>query len=414
MTHLRPFSVMAKPVGSHCNLRCSYCYYLATPAAAPRMSGETLRRFVRQYIEANPGPEIGFVWHGGEPTLAGIDFYRRAVELQKQCLPDGWTCWNNLQTNGVLLDDEWCEFLADAHFDVGLSIDGTQWIHDEYRRDPGGHGSYAAAASAIRRLQQHGVQPDLLCTVTSTTAANPLEVYRNLRDFDAGWMQFIPIVRRDGDGVTPDSVTGRQYGEFLNSVFDEWVLHDLERVGVQLFAETMNTLGGGAPGVCWLAPTCGRALVVEADGGVYSCDHFVNPDHCLGNLATSDLKDLANSPVQDAFGNAKHDALPRQCLECPWLRLCNGGCPKDRFATTTDGEPGLNHLCEGLAAFFAHATPEMLQIVQMSVPGVYPATIMQALRTRRLAKWKDIGRNDPCPCGSGRKAKQCCWPQRPS
>ena len=406
---------MAKPVGSHCNLRCGYCYYLDTPAPQPRMYDETLARFISAYIAANPGPEISFVWHGGEPTLAGIDFYRRVVELQKHLLPDGWTCWNNLQTNGVLLDDDWCQFLADAQFDVGLSIDGTQWIHDEYRPDPRGNGSYQAAAAAITRLQAHGIQPDLLCTVTSTTAGNALEVYRSLRAFDAGWMQFIPIVRRNdaGDGVTSDSVTGRQYGEFLNTVFDEWVLHDLDRVGVQLFAETLGTLSGGAPGLCWLAPTCGRALVVEADGGVYSCDHFVTSSHRLGDVATSALGTLADSPTQVAFGDAKRDTLPRQCLECPWLTLCNGGCPKDRFASTPSGEPGLNHLCEGLTAFFAHAVPDLIKVVQMTGRGDSPAEIMDALRVDRMAMWAGVGRNDPCPCGSGRKAKQCCWAKRP-
>jgi len=409
----RPFSVMAKPVGSHCNLRCSYCYYLETPTSLPRMPDETLERFIAQYIAANPGPEIGFVWHGGEPTLAGLDFYRRVVELQRRHLPDGWACWNNLQTNGVLLDDEWCTFLANEKFDVGLSIDGTGWIHDQHRPDPRGHGSYRAAADAITRLQGHGISPDLLCTVTSTTAAHAVEVYRALRDFGTGWVQFIPIVRRDGHGVTPDSVSGRAYGDFLNIVFDEWVLHDLGRLDVQLFAETARTLTGGAPGLCWLAPTCGRVLVVEADGGVYSCDHFVDPGHRLGDIESADLGVLANSPAQDAFGRAKRDLLPGRCRGCPWLALCNGGCPKDRFAMTADGEPGLNHLCEGLDAFFAHAVPELSRVGQMTQRGAAPATIMASLRESRLAVWRGVGRNDPCPCGSGRKSKQCCWDTRP-
>jgi len=385
---------MAKPVGSTCNLRCTYCYYLETPHAVPRMSDATLEKFISGYIGANPGPEISFVWHGGEPTLAGLDFYRRVVELQHQYLPDGWTAWNNLQTNGVLLDDEWCQFLADNHFDVGLSIDGTDWIHDTYRPDPRGHGSYDAAATAIKRLQSHGVQPDLLCTVTSTTAEHPLEVYRDLRSFGTGWIEFIPIL---------GSVTGEAYGSFLNAVFDEWALHDIGSTIVQLFAETANTLGGGAPGLCWLAPTCGRALVVEADGGVYSCDHFVRPKYRLGDV--DDLAELANSPAQQAFGDAKAD-LPAQCRDCPWLPLCNGGCPKDRDAT------GLNIWCDGLTAFFAHAAPELRAVVTMSGAGQTPPQIMDALRGARAAKWQGVGRNDPCPCGSGRKAKHCCWPKR--
>ena len=404
---------MAKPVGSTCNLRCTYCYYLATPTSTPRMSDAVLETFISGYIAANTSlpaatdeAGINFVWHGGEPTLAGLDFYRRVVELQRRYLPAGWAAWNNLQTNGVLLDDEWCRFLADNQFDIGLSIDGTEWIHDTYRPDPRGHGSYEAAAGAIKRLQAHGIQPDLLCTVTSTTAKYPLEVYRSLRSFGTGWVEFIPIVVRDGAGVTPESVTGEAYGRFLVDIFDEWLLHDLGTTAVQLFAETTNTLAGGAPGLCWLAPTCGRALVVEADGGVYSCDHYVRPEHRLGDVA--DLGDLANSPDQHAFGESKAN-LPGQCRDCPWLALCNGGCPKDRFA-----EPGLNVLCDGLTAFFAHSVPELRAVATMANAGKAPPAIMEALRAARLEKWRGVGRNDPCPCASGLKAKQCCWSKRPT
>ena len=366
------------------------------------MSDATLEKFISGYIAAGG---VSFVWHGGEPTLAGLDFYRHVVELQAKYLPEGSTAWNNLQTNGVLLDDEWCQFLADNHFDVGLSIDGTDWIHDSYRPDPRGLGSYDAAASAIKRLQAHGIQPDLLCTVTSTAADHPLEVYRNLRSFGTGWVEFIPIVVRDGADLTPESVTGEAYGRFLVDVFDEWLLHDLGSTAVQLFAETASTLGGGAPGLCWLAPTCGRALVVEADGGVYSCDHFVRPEYRLGEVAN--LAELADSPAQLTFGDAKAN-LPDRCLACPWLVMCNGGCPKDRL-----GWPGLNILCDGLTAFFAHAVPELRDVVAMANAGKTSPAIMATLRAARQEKWLGVGRNDPCPCGSGRKAKNCCWPKRP-
>jgi len=361
----RPFSVMVKPVGSHCNLACSYCYYLETPRddpalRQPRMSDELLERFTRQYLEASPGPEVSFVWHGGEPALAGLDFYRRALELQQRYLPAGWTCWNNLQTNGTLLDDEWCSFLAQAHFDVGLSIDGTRAIHDHYRTDRSGAGTYAEVVATCRRLQAHGLQPDLLCTVTARTAARPRDVYRALRDLGTGWIQFIPIVQRDqsapaGVAVTPDSVSPEGYGDFLCAVFDEWVRRDLRRLDVQMFSETARIWMGGAAGLCWMAPTCGRALIVEVDGGVYSCDHFVTPGHRLGDLQTARLGDLANSPAQLRFGEEKRTALPRQCRECAWLTVCNGGCPKDRFMRTEEGEPGLNYLCPGFKRFFAHA-----------------------------------------------------------
>ena len=408
----RPFSVMAKPVGSRCNLRCDYCYYLDTPHVGPaRMTDETLERFVRQFIEAGPGPQVSFVWHGGEPTLAGLAFYRRVVESQRRYLPNGWACWNNLQTNGVLLDDEWCAFLADHHFDVGLSIDGTRWLHDQSRRDARGGGSHQAAADAIRRLQAHGVQPDLLCTVTSAAAREPLAVYRTLRDFGTGWMQFIPIVRSDRGKVTSDSVGAAEYGDFLCAVFDEWTLHDLGRTDVQLFAETARVLAGGEAGLCWMAPTCGRALIVEADGGVYSCDHYVTPSHRLGDVATADLRDLADSPAQTVFGDDKRDGLPARCRSCPWLPLCHGGCPKDRGL---DGEPGLNHLCAGLARFFGHATPVLERIGRLARGGRPASAIMAELRAETAAAWRDVGRNDPCPCGSGRKAKHCCWAGRPT
>ena len=360
MSPARPFSVMAKPVGSHCNLRCGYCYYLDTPAPVPRMSEATLARYVEQYIAGNPGPQVNFVWHGGEPTLACLDFYRRAVRLQQRFLPAGWECWNNLQTNGVLLDDEWCQFLAENRFDVGISIDGPAWLHDAQRPNARGVGSYSLVVTSIERLLRHGIQPDLLCTVTSATAEHGLETYRSLRALNTGWVQFIPIVRRQGGGVTPDSVGRQAYNRFLIEVFDEWVRRDAGRFTVQLFAETARTLAGGTPAVCWLAPECGRALVVEADGAVYSCDHFVTPDFRLGEITDTPLADLANSPTQDAFGAAKAD-LPRQCRDCPWLRLCNGGCPKDRFAVGDDGEPGFPYLCT--AEFFAHAVPVLLRFL---------------------------------------------------
>jgi len=378
------------------------------------MSDELLERFVRQYIEASPGPEVSFVWHGGEPTLAGLDFYRLAVKMQERYLPEGWTCWNNLQTNGILLDDEWCAFLACARFDVGLSIDGTQWVHDQYRKDLGGGGTYQAAVNAVRRLQAHGIQPDLLCTVTSMAAKDPLAVYHALRSLDTGWIQFIPIVRGESGGeVTPDSVPGEKYGDFLCAIFDEWALNDLGRLDVQLFAETARIRAGGSAGLCWMAPTCGRALIVEQDGGVYSCDHYVTIEHRIGDICASHLGELADSPAQRRFGDNKRDGLPGRCRSCTWLAVCNGGCPKDRFVLSKDKEPGLNYLCDGLRHFFSHTQPVMNMMIQLAKRGQPPKTIMAGLRAQAPAKWKGIGRNDPCPCGSGLKAKRCCWSKRP-
>lgn len=414
-----PFLVMAKPVGPVCNLECRYCYYLDTTHMYDRphrfkMSDALLETYVRQYIEASPGPVVSFVWHGGEPTLAGLDFYRRAVELQQHYLPKGWTCWNNLQTNGLRLDDEWCSFLAEARFDVGVSIDGTRWLHDTYRKDRRGNGTYDSVVAAVHRLQAHGIQPDLLCTVTSAAAQEPLSVYRAMKNLDTGWVQFIPIVRRGPDGrVTPESVTPEAYGGFLCTIFDEWVHHDIGRLEVQFFAEMSLVWAGGAANVCWMAPSCGRVPVLEHDGSVYSCDHFVTPEHRIGDVETSQLGVLVDSPIQSRFGEDKRDRLPAQCHSCRWLAVCNGGCPKDRFVLAEDGEPGLNYLCNGLRQFFERAERPLKQVSSDRRRGMRPETIMAERRAESLARWRGIGRNDPCPCGSGRKAKRCCWPQRP-
>lgn len=414
-----PFVVMAKPVGPICNLECSYCYYLDTARLYDRphqfqMSDDLLETYIRQYIEASPGPVVHFVWHGGEPALAGLDFYRRAVELQRRYLPAGWTCWNNLQTNGTLLDDEWCSFLAAEHFAVGLSIDGTARLHDAYRKDRRGRGTYALVAAAARRLQAHGIQPDLLCTVTSAAAEEPLNVYRALRDIGTGWVQFLPIVRRGPDGgVTPESVTPEAYGRFLCAVFDQWAHHDIGKLNVQFFVETSLVWGGGSANLCWMAPTCGRVLVVEHDGAVYACDHFVTPEHRLGDLDDAHLGALVDAPAQLQFGADKQDRLPAQCRSCPWLTVCNGGCPKDRFALAEDGEPGLNYLCDGLRRFFAYADQPLHHFIERGRKGIRPAAIMAELRAQSLVRWRGIGRNDPCLCGSGLKAKRCCWSQRP-
>jgi len=411
---VEPFVVMAKPMGPLCNLRCGYCYYLETEQYYDaqhrfRMSESVLEEYIKQYISSSPGPSIQFTWHGGEPTLAGIDFYRLAVELQRKYLPEGWTCINNFQTNGILLDDEWCSFLAENSFDVGLSIDGTEALHNEYRRDHNGLGTYSKVADSIIRLQSHGIQPDLLCTVTSSIAKEPLEVYKALRSFNTGWIQFIPIVRQTPNGeVTPDSVSGEDYGRFLCSVFDQWILNDFGKLGVQIFGEALIVSMGRPANVCWMAETCGRVLVVEHDGSVYSCDHFVTPEHRIGCISEDNLGELVELPEQRKFGRDKADALPRQCRECPYLRCCNGACPKDRFAVTEDGEEGLNYLCDGYKMFFEHAEPHLMNVAELARQGLSAQQILSKLRNERRARWAGVGRNDPCPCGSGKKFKKCC------
>lgn len=408
---------MAKPVGPACNLACGYCYYLDSARLYERphrfrMSDAMLERYVRQFIEASPGPLVHFVWHGGEPTLAGLGFYRRAVELQRRYLPEGWKCWNNLQTNGTLLDDAWCAFLAEEGFEVGVSLDGPAVLHDSHRRDSLGRGSHARVMAGLRRLLDHGVEPDLLCTVTAATAAEPLTVYRYLRDLGPSFLQFLPVVSPvEGGGVSADSVSSEAYGRFLCAVFDEWLRRDLGRVMVQLFGECLRVWEGQGPLLCLMAESCGRVLVVEHDGAVYSCDHYVRPEYRLGNLRSAHLGTLVDSEAQLRFGQAKREALPSQCRACPWLRACNGGCPKDRVGVTDAGEPGLNHLCGGLRAFFVHADPYLRRMAVLGRSGW--ATVAADVRAADRARWHGVGRNDLCPCGSGLKVKRCCWPMRP-
>ena len=381
-----PLAVMAKPVGSRCNMRCAYCYYLekgkySASRKQTRMSYDLLEKLIRQTVAASPGPTVSFTWHGGEPTLAGMDFYRKALELERKHLPKGWEVWNNLQTNGLLLNDAWCRFLKENRFDVGLSIDGPASVHDANRHLPGGGGTFERVNGAVRRLREAGIEPDLLCTVNQVSQDRPLEVYRALRETKCGWVQFIPVVIRDENGgPAPGSVSPEGYGRFLTAVFDEWVRCDLGKLDVQLFAEMARIMAGGEASLCWMRPVCGYVLIAEEDGAVYACDHFVDPAHRLGTLYEGSLARMADSEAQRAFGLAKRDALTEECRACPWLRFCNGGCPKDRFGLSADGQPGQYWLCPGLKAFFAHAEPVLERVMAMSARGMKPPEIMAALR----------------------------------
>ena len=380
-----PLAVMAKPVGSRCNMRCTYCYYLdkgkySENKKQTRMSFDLLEKLIRQTIAASPGPVVSFTWHGGEPTLAGLDFYRKALELEKKYLPKGWEAWNNLQTNGLLLNEGWCRFLKENRFDVGLSIDGSMEVHDLNRRLPNGAGTFERVSASIRRLRETGVEPDLLCTVNEVSQGKPLEVYRALRDTGCIWVQFIPVVIRDArGGAAPGSVTPEGYGRFLTAVFDEWVRHDLGVLDVQLFAEMARIMAGGQASLCWMSPTCGHVLIAEEDGAVYSCDHFVDPEHRLGTLRDGSLARMAGGEFQRTFGLGKREKLTDECRACPYLRFCNGGCPKDRFGRSAEGQPGQYWLCPGLKAFFAHAQPVLERVMAMSAQGKTSPEIMAAL-----------------------------------
>lgn len=409
---------MTKPIGPICNLECAYCYYLEKEALYPgtrsfRMSDAVLEAYVRQYIAAHVAPPVHFAWQGGEPTLMGLDFFRKAVALQKKYLPRGWTCTNALQTNGTLLTPEWCTFLRENGFLVGISMDGPPELHDRYRVDKGGRPTHEKVLRGLRLLQEHRVDFNVLCVVNNVNAEHPLEVYRYFKELGVEWLQFIPLVERvGGREVSSRSVTAEKWGDFLVAVFDEWVRHDIGKIYVQIFEEAVRSEAGVPGGLCIFQETCGDALAMEHNGDVFSCDHFVLPEYKLGNIMETPLEELVALPRQEAFGRAKRDLLPRYCRECEVLDLCHGECPKNRFLETPDGEPGLNYLCAGYRRFFNHARPYVQRILALLRQGKPAPLLMEQLRAEEAERWRKAGRNDPCPCGSGRKYKHCCWRQR--
>jgi uncharacterized protein len=382
---LTPYHVMVKPRGAICDLDCKYCYYLEKEELYPesdfRMPDEVLDTYTRQYITGQESPEIVFGWQGGEPTLMGLDFFRRAVAAQERYRAPRTNILNTLQTNGVRLTDEWCEFLAAHGFLVGISIDGPAELHDAYRVDKGGAPTLDRVMRGVELLRRHGVEFNVLTTVHAANADYPLEVYRFLRDqVGTAFVQFIPIVERVGeDGASERSVTGVKYGEFLCSVFDEWVRLDVGRVFVQIFDVALSAWVGRRPGLCIFEETCGNALALEHNGDLYSCDHFVEPKHRLGNILGKELPVLVGSQAQRTFGQAKLTELPEYCRACEVRFVCNGGCPKNRFIRTPEGEPGLNWLCEGYKSFFNHIDPAMRYMANALRHRQAPAGIMQLL-----------------------------------
>ena len=378
------YHVMLKPRGAICNLDCAYCYYLKKedlyPGSDFRMPDTVLEAFTRQYIESQVGPEIVFGWQGGEPTLMGLEFFRRAIALQRKYAPAGVRISNTIQTNGVRLDDDWCRFFARHEFLVGISLDGPAEVHDAYRLDKGGKPTFDDVMAGIRLLGRHGAEFNVLTTVHAANAPRPLEVYRFLRDVvGTRFIQFIPIVERSGSGVSPESVPSRAYGDFLCAVFDEWVRRDVGRVFVQIFDVALASWAGQNPGLCIFQKTCGTALAVEHNGDVYSCDHFVTPSYRLGNIMDGSLPVMVDSDDQRAFGAAKRMALPAYCRSCDVRFACNGGCPKNRFIETPDGEPGLNYLCDGYKRFFHHVRPAMEWMAEALERRQPPAGIMEHL-----------------------------------
>ena len=422
ITSASEFHVMLKPAGPICNLNCTYCYYVTKESLYPnsdfRMSDELLAEFTHQYIEAQQVPEITFGWQGGEPLLMGLDFFRRAIELQDRCRPTSVQVINTLQTNGVLLDSEWCHFFQEHDFLVGLSLDGPREMHDTYRIDKGSNPTFDRVMAGVALLKKYGVKFNILTTVHRANADYPLEVYRFLRDeVGTQFVQFIPIVQPSDDSgfqeskqVTERSVTGQRYGDFLIAIFDEWVRRDVGQVYVQLFDTALSAWSGQRPGLCIFEETCGLALVMEHNGDLYVCDHFVEPSYKLGNIQEKPLLELVGSEQQRQFGLDKWDTLPRYCQECEVRFICNGGCPKNRTLRTPDGEPGLNYLCAGYKAFFTHIDKSMRIMSAELRARRPPANIMLYLAEEEASLQRHFTRahrNDPCPCGSGRKFKYC-------
>ena len=380
--------VMAKPTGAACNLDCAYCFFLKKETLYPgsrfRMSDEVMEQYVRQTIAAQRGPQVTIAWQGGEPTLMGLDFYRRAMAVEKKYAKPGQTIENTFQTNGILLDDEWCEFLCENRFLVGISLDGPRSLHDAYRRDKGGQPTFDRVVRAVRRMQEHQVEFNVLCTVNAVNCRQPLEVYRFFRDeIGARFVQFIPIVERDnetgfqeGREVTGRTVPADEYGRLLVAIFDEWVRRDVGSTFVPFFDAVLESYVYGQSSLCVLRPACGDALALEHNGDLYSCDHYVEPRHLLGNITNARLSDLVSSDKQRSFGRAKSEGLPRYCRECEFLFTCHGECPKNRILTTPDGEPGLNWLCAGLKAFFAHTERPMREMAELLKNGRYADEIM--------------------------------------
>lgn len=420
------FHILAKPTGALCNLNCTYCFFLSKETLYPgsrfRMADDVLEAYLRQLLESHREPEVAVAWQGGEPTLMGLEFFQRAVDLVNRLKQPGQTIQHTIQTNGTKLDDDWCAFFKANNFLVGLSVDGPKEIHDTYRVDKGGRGTFDAVMRGWELLRRHGVDVNILCTVHDANQDRPLEVYRFFRDtMGAEYFQFIPIIERateatlpianegwgerrdggrplytlEGNLVTERSVQAEAYGNFLIAIFDEWVRTDVGRIYVQHFDSALANWVGVPGAVCIFAETCGNALALEHNGDLYSCDHFVEPDYKLGNIRETHMIEMVSSPRQVKFGLHKRDSLPRYCMECDVRFACHGECPKNRFISTPDGEPGLNYLCAGYKAFFKHINRPMTMMATLLKQGRFADEVMGILAQERDANANLIGVSDP-------------------
>ncbi|HNW57269.1 MAG TPA: anaerobic sulfatase-maturation protein [Bacteroidales bacterium] len=426
------FNVMVKPTGSVCNLNCTYCYYLEKKKLFPgkndfKLNEVLLENFIKQYIEAQQVPVVTFTWQGGEPTLVGLDYFRTIIDFQKR-YANGKKIENAFQTNGTRLTDDWCKFFADNAFLVGISIDGEEHTHNRYRKTNSGGPTFDRVMRGIELLHKHKVDFNTLSCVNSYSVNYASETYRFLKKIGSGFIQFLPVVERNAneskDGilnlvppsfganasVTEWSVKPKDFGRFLITVFDEWVRNDVAKYYVQIFDVTLANMVGEMPGLCSFSETCGDALVMEHNGDLYSCDHFVYPEYLLGNITDTQMIDLVKSQRQFDFGINKRNKLPRYCLQCDVRYACHGECPKHRFINTPDGKPGLNYLCEGYKDFFHHVEPYMEFMAKELKNKRPPANVMNWLRNKENQVVKQVmpNRNDPCLCGSGKKFKNCC------
>lgn len=411
-----PFHVLNKPIGPICNIECDYCFYLEKEQLYAhkkksdfRMSEEVLEQHIKQYFASQPGPNIEFAWQGGEPTLMGLDFFKKAADLQQKYKPEGWTVTSTMQTNGMLLTPEWCEFLRENNFLIGISIDGPADVHDCYRVDKRREPTHEKVMKGLRLLQEHKVEYNILCVVNDVNGKRPVDVYNFFKDAGAEFLQFIPIVEHLGDGkVTDRSVPPEEYGIFLREIFDEWIRKDVGKIYVQIFEECFKVWLGYPAGLCIFRETCGDATALEHNGDLYACDHYVFDEYRLGNIMDTDMSELVFSPQQRKFATDKRDLLPKFCRECDVKFMCNGGCPKNRIRKTPDGEDGLNYLCAGYKIFFHHIDPYLQKMAEYFQRQMPPAMIMEHLKQQDQAVLANTKRNDPCPCGSGKKFKLCC------
>lgn len=410
----REFQIFAKPVGSVCNIECNYCYYLKKEdlyqKGEPfRMPDDILEEYIVQHIDASPAPVINFSWHGGEPTVLGLDYFRKVVALQRKHQPPGRRISNGIQTNGTILDEDWCRFLAAEGFGVGLSLDGPRELHDQYRVSKKQEPTHEQAMRGYTLLQKHRIPFDILCVVHDRNVRYPARVYRFFKQIGARYLGFLPLVEFLPDicGVSDRTVPAEAFGVFLCTIFDEWLSQDIGHMKVQIFEEAIGTAFGQEHALCIFRKTCGDIPVIEHNGDFFSCDHFVDLEHRLGNIRETSLGELLESPSQRAFGQAKSDELPLFCKACEVLAMCNGGCLKDRFLRTPDGEGGLNYLCAGYKSFFTYCRPFVAELSTLwHEQHLEGQTLPAQDKAARISV--KTGRNDPCPCGSGRKYKKCC------